>query len=535
MLLLALTAVCGYGYRVTHLTIGIDDTPYAYYFEEGLAAIVGRWVLFLLNKVVDIAQFAPFLTDFAAVLILMTAVTVWCALLRSILGDKLPMTGYFFFSAIFLSCPLISEVFTYYLHNGIAIGYLCCGLSLCMLREALLGLRNHKKKQSARKMAESVIFLCIALGCYESFMVVWLLGVCLMLLTERLEHRQKGTWKELGTAAVVAVCGMVLRSLMIALVTYVFGLQYLKEEAIQRSVTEMAGWLFEPGAYAELGMVLKRLFVMYGVFAYAYYPIRIFVAAAVVIICYSFYRAIRNRDAWVAFLCMGSFVVSFLLAIVEGKATLYRSAQFLPVICGYGAFLLIYAYRGIWKRAGKVGVMGRVLLVGLLSVVLWNQCADLNRWFYVNEMKYENAKEMVARIAYDLESEFDVTKPVVFTNTWEIPKGIIKDAYVEYGSETYWKMKRITDRVDEHLLEKFYRTYGVWVAQTPALSVIDWGRWAFDTDEELVRFFSMHGHELVPLSDTSLYKEAEEASLNLPHYPQKGYIVDQGEYIIVHL
>lgn len=535
ILLLALTAVCGYGYKVTHLAIGIDDTPYAYYFEEGLAAIVGRWVLFLLNKVVDIAQFAPFLTDLAAVLILMGAVTVWCALFRSILGEKLPMAGYCFFSAVFLSCPLISEVFTYYLHNGIAIGYLCCGLSLCMLREAVAELRNHEKKQMLKKITESVVFLCIALGCYESFMVVWLLGACLVFLTQRLEGKQKGMWKELAAAAGVAVCGMVLRSIMIALVTRGFGLQYLQEEAIQRSVTEMAGWLFEPGAIAELNMVLKRLFVMYGVFGYAYYPIKIFVLAAFVIVCCCVYRAIRNRDAWVVILCAGAFAVSFLLAIVEGKATLYRSAQFLPVICGYGMLLLVYACRGIWRRTDKAGKAGKIILVAVLSIILWNQCADLNRWFYVDVRKYENAKEMVARISYDLESGFDVKKPVVFTNTWEIPKGIIEDAYVDYGSETFWKMKRITDRVDEHLLEKFYRTYGVWVAQTPALSVIDWGRRAFDTDEELVRFFAMHGHELVPLLDTALYEEAEEASLDLPHYPQKGYIKDCGKYIIVHL
>lgn len=51
LLPLVLTAVLAYGFMVTHPAVGIDDTPYAYYFQEGLAAIVGRWVLYLLNKV----------------------------------------------------------------------------------------------------------------------------------------------------------------------------------------------------------------------------------------------------------------------------------------------------------------------------------------------------------------------------------------------------------------------------------------------------------------------------------------------------
>lgn len=574
VLLLALTAACGYGYKVTHFAIGIDDTPYAYYFEEGLAAIVGRWVLFLLNKVVHIAEIAPFLTDFAAVLILMAAVTVWCVLFYSVLGDRIPKVGYLFFSGIFLSCPLISEVFTYFLHNGIAIGYLCCGISLCCFREALMRWRNISNKTNKLLPAvSSVIFLCVALGCYESFMVVWLLGVCLVLLTERLIEKQKGIWKAIFMVIMIAACGMVLRSVMIATVTGGFGLEYLKDDAIQRSVTEMAGWLFEPGARAELGMVLKRLLAMYGIFAYAYYPIKIFVAAALVIACYSLYRSIRNRDPWILLFCIGGFVASFLLAIVEGKATLYRSAQFLPVICGYGALMLVYACRGLWKaqkmkcsdtektddkkqnpaeekhievsagsktwkQSKAYGIACNVckaVVTAVLGVVLWNQCADLNHWFYVDYMKYENAKEAVSQVAYDLGRDFDTSKPVVFTGTYEVPQGIIGDAYVGYDTETFFKMKRIADRVDEHLLEKFYRPYGLWVAQTPSLSVINWGKYAFDDDSELIKFFVMHGYDLKPQLDKNVYYDAEMYALDLPAYPQQGYIVDMGGYLLVNL
>ena len=116
-----------------------------------------------------------------------------------------------------------------------------------------------------------------------------------------------------------------------------------------------------------------------------------------------------------------------------------------------------------------------------------------------------------------------------------MPKSIIEDAFVDYGSETFYKMKRLTDLVDEHLLEKYYRNYGVWVVQTPSLSVIDWGRYAFDTDEEMARFFAMHGHTIKPLLDTSLYEAAEVYSASLPKFPVKGSIVDMGDYIIVHL
>ena len=531
VMLLALTAACAYGFKVIHPTIGIDDTPYAYYFEEGLVAIVGRWVLFLLNKVISIAEYAPFLTDFVAVLLLMVAVTVWGVLFYSIFEGQaskgqIPFWGYLFFGAIFLSCPLISEVFTYYLHNGIAIGYLASGISLCFFREGLLKLEEGKRIIKLLPFVGTILGLWIAIGCYESFMIVWLLGIFLILLSERLAGVHRNVFVALALAAGIAVFGIILRSVMIGVVTGIFGLEDMQDEAVQRSITEMAAWIFEPGALSEFAMVLKRIYVMYGAFGLVYYPIRIFVLAAGIIALFSVWRALKNKDIWTFLLMVGGFVASFILVIIEGKATLYRSAQFVPVICGYGILLLCYICRDLQR-------VSRTILLILLCSILWNQCTDMNKWFYIDYMKYEYAKQTVESIAYELEENYDTSKPVVFTGTYEVPQGIIGAAYVPYNSKEYYQLLRATAWLDDSLLDKFNRSYGVWVAQTPSLSVIDWGRYAFDTNEELIKFFEMHGYKLKPLLGMD-YAAAEEYSLTLPHYPQQGSIVDRGDYIIVH-
>lgn len=531
---LALTALLAYGFMVTHPVVGIDDTPYAYYFQEGLAAIVGRWVLYLLNKVLSIGEFAPLVTDLAGVLILMAGVTVWAALFRTVMGDRVPEWGYLFFAAVFLSCPLISEVYTYYLHNGTSLGYLCTGISLCFLRQW----RGNRRR--FQWLAGAVCFLWIATGCYESFMVVWLLGVLLLLLTECYCGVRPRVLRSLCMSAGTALCALILRSLMTAAVTGIFGLGYLKEEAVHRSVTEMVSWMLAPGAGAEFVMLLKRVYVMYGVFAFAYFPIRIFVLASAFLLGYGIYGSIRKRTPWILALTLGGFVVSFLLVVVEGKATLYRAAQFLPVICGYGALLLCFGMQEVKQsrllcRRESAGKLCSGAVIAALCVILWNQCADMNRWFYVDYMKYEAAKETVDRVACELERGFAPTdKPVVFTGEYRIPRDLVQAAFVPYDSETFYRMKRWTDPIDGHLLEKFYRDYGVWVAQTPALSVIEWGRYAFDTDQELARFFHMHGHELRPCLQPEIYGEAETASLELPRFPREGSIVDMGDYIIVH-
>ncbi len=286
MMLLALVACCSYGFLITHSTVGIDDTPFAVYFEEGLVAIVGRWVLFLVNKVFHIAEYAPFLTDFAGVLILSMAAVVWSALFYSLFGEKIPWYGYLFFAGIFLSCPLIGEVYTYHLHNGISIGYLCCGISLCFFRE------GWEAKVRLGCYAGSAVFLWAALGCYESFMVVWLLGICFLLLALQLADGKRKLFLPMAAAGLTAMCGMLLRSLMIFAVIKAFHLEHLKGDAVQRSIAEMASWMSEPGAKSEFAMVIKRIFVTYGVFAYAYYPIKVFLLAAVFLLCFGIWKSI---------------------------------------------------------------------------------------------------------------------------------------------------------------------------------------------------------------------------------------------------
>ncbi len=536
---LALTAACGYGFLITHGTVGIDDTPYAYYFEEGLAAIVGRWVLFLLNKLLHFADFAPFFADLAGVLLLMAAATVWCVLFRCALGEAAPRRGYLFFALVFLSCPLISEVYTYHLHNGISLGYLCCGISLCFFRAGLEGLEA-RGTGGGRPWRRGLPFLAaagglwIAVGCYESLMVVWLVGILLTLLAERYGGKRRNAAGSLLCGGGVAVTAVVLRSLTVAGLTRLFGLEYLREEAVQRSVAEMALWMFQEGAFAEFAMALKRMAVMYGAFAYAYYPILIFVLAVAVIWLFGLWRGFRQRDWGILFLTACILPAAFLLVLVEGKATLYRSAQFLPVVCGFGALVFFYAAGNLADRLkGRIGTAVRAAAAVVLAAVVWNQCVDLNRWFYVDDLKYQDAVNTVGRIAHELEKDFDVSKPVVFTGTYDIPESLIADAYVPYGSETFFKINFLTSFLDEHLLEKFYRPYGVWVAQTPSLSVLDWGRYAFGDDTELARFFHMHGFELTPLLGVD-YEEAERLSRDWPEFPREGSLADMGDYIIVH-
>lgn len=544
MVMLSLIALCSYGFFVTHPTVGIDDTPYNYYFEEGLIAIVGRWCLYLLNKVVDIAEFTPFLPDFAAVLLLMAAAIVWSALFYSVLEDNIPMWGYLVFGGLLISNSLHSEVLTYYLHNGMAIGYLFTGISLVCLKTGLDRIDESGLKPDCKKILYlgcAAATMVVAIGCYESFMIVWLVGVLLLLLAERYAGTGCKVFRALCVAAVVALAAMVLRSLMISAVIGIFDLGHMRDEAELRSVTEMFSWVTEENGPAYFYMVVKQTIVMYSVFGYAYFPIRIFVYAAVALVLQAIIRGIGKRDFWLPVLTLGTFIASFLLVVLECKATYYRSAQFLPLICAFSGLLVIYhvqlMIKGL-KDEAKREVVGRHInrLSGIVfAILIFNQCSDMNKWFYVDYLKYEDAKTTMNQIAYELECNYDIEKPVIFTGAYMAPEGILRNTYVEYDSALFDKIVKASKLIDDKVIENFYRAQGIWVAQTSALSVLDWGRYAFGDDKEMARFYEIHGQKLVPETDLSKYGEATAyAAEHMTHFPAEGSIVDMGEYIIVN-
>ena len=543
MLLLGLIALSAYGYFVTHPTIGIDDTLYEYYFEEGLVAVVGRWCLFLLNKVVDIGQFTPFLPDLAAVLLLMLAAVVWSSLFYSVLEERVPLWGYLIFGGLLISNSLHSEVLTYYLHNGIGIGYLFTGISLVCMKEGLDRVRSREKKTVLKNLIPFGLAagaMTVAMGCYESFMIVWLVGFLLLLLLERYVGVKRKLFVTLCIGAAVALLAMVLRSLMVNMVIAVFDLGYLRDEAVLRSVTEMLSWIGMDNGLAYFLMQVKQTLVMYLVFAYAYYPIKIFVFAVVVLIVAAVAWGIVKRDLWLPVLTVGIFVASFLLVVLECKATYYRSAQFLPLLCAFAGLLFIYFVMILkarlqtheWQR--KLGRLLQTVMVVCFCILLFNQCSDMNRWFYVDHMKYEDAKTTMNRISYELAVSYDHEKPVIFTGGYRVPLGIVGDAFVEYDSQLADKIERAAGLLGENVIENFYTVQGIWVAQTPGLSVLDWAACAFGDDREMAKFYEMHGQHLVPEINGDRYGEAFDYAATMPRFPEDGYIQDMGDYIIVN-
>ena len=66
MVSLIIAAVAGYGYEITHSSLGIDDVCIGLYFDDGLGVSIGRWPFYVINKLFHVTEFEPFIMEFAA-------------------------------------------------------------------------------------------------------------------------------------------------------------------------------------------------------------------------------------------------------------------------------------------------------------------------------------------------------------------------------------------------------------------------------------------------------------------------------------
>lgn len=541
VVILALIAACAYGFTVTHPAIGMDDTAVSLYYEEGLGlSYVNRWSLFVINKVFRIGTFMPWLVELVSVLILMLSVTMWCVLWRKICEPivELPLWNYVFVAGIFLSCPLIAEVYTFYLHNGVCTGYgVTAGALLCLLKSLE---REITKRQRIAQIVISSALLTFAMGFYESFVIVYMMGgVMVFFLLRSLYGKKNGAlryenrilpWMCNGFFAVAL--GIVLRFAILGLLKAVCHLDRLESYGVLYQ--KFFGDLFQ--SEGEFTMLLKRFFMKYYVHAICYLPITVLVGTLLLIAVYSLYSGIRKRDFALPLCGAAIVLLPVLMSIVEGMATRYRSAQYVPLVGAFGVLLILIELRlrNFRKCLSAISCI-------LMGILIYNQCADMNKWFWLDYLKYQNAREVMEQIAYDLEKEYDITKPIIFRGGYGVPYEISKYAYVSFSSTEYRWICALTDWFDPHLKEKYFAPdgRGYVFAETPAISVLQWGVTAFDgTSGQLIEFWRMHGYGSFRCeTDLNKIEEAERIRTeeNIAAYPKNGYIRECEEYIIVNL
>lgn len=530
---LLLTMVLSYATLLHNPTVGIDDTSFDIYYEDGVSPAMGRWCLFLINKVFPL-NYNPYFVEAAGLLMFCVSVTLWVLVLRRLLQDEVSEWVYTAFACVMLSSPIISEVVVWYVQDGIYLGYGATALAVLFTMEAME--RDEKRKVHGKALCVAGFFLTVALGFYESFMIVYLVAVLMVfflvhLRANRAYQDKATTW--IACLVPMCVCALVLRSLLVKGMIVWFHLEEQTQVLNSRGLHEVLGWFDETRTLNDFVYVMKSFLVKYYINAVVYVSIIIFVLSIGVIVCLAIVWSVRKRDAWIGVAALGMLLVPWILPVLQGVATYYRSSQYIPLVTGFSVLLLGWQLQRC-KAYKWYGIL-RTLSVFLVLVLLYRQAYEMNKWLYVDAMKYENDKAVMESVALHILENCDAGKPICVIGDYQTPMGLQKAAYCPEWSRKYRLVQRLVNIVDKDLFEEYNTPQGYAFAETPRLSFIDWGSTAFyGFDRELIKFWKMHGYEFTEDGNLAHYEEARQLMENGPVWPMEGSIVELDEYIIVN-
>jgi hypothetical protein len=132
-LLVCLAVVCAlsYGFTIVNHSISVDNTGYHYYILQQGYIQQGRLTPYLLDMLIKTNLYKPYWVNAFSVIVLYFAVLSWCALFTIISKDKIKQNQLAIFASLFISYPIISELFIC-LPEIYPLQYFLCAITLIL-------------------------------------------------------------------------------------------------------------------------------------------------------------------------------------------------------------------------------------------------------------------------------------------------------------------------------------------------------------------------------------------------------------------
>lgn len=514
-----LVAIFSYGFVITHYSINIDTLSANRYFEDGVLIGQGRLTATIIHKIFNVMEFNPFFVDGIAVFLLVISAICLCALFKQITNNSLVLMSYTMFSYLFLSYPIINEIFVYTPASlSVALGFLLISFSFIFIYECI-----GTPKLSYIVYTTLLVFFSTSL--YESFFPVYLVGMFIILILNFLTKNEKITFKMF----IQKFCILLIPALIALLLSLL-----IPKIAIIALNIEINNHAEKTIHYKSLGIIggLKNLFTTmiedYFINGLFYLPIGVFVISNIISIISGIVLSVKKKNYIFLILFLGLNVSAISLSILQGKATAYRTCQTFQIFC---AFAIMILYQLI--ITSNINKTLKVVTTLAVCLLIFYQVKNLHTIFYLNYVRYEEEKNTLIKICNEIEMKYGTDKPVVFFGNYELSNYITEQIYVKKDDSRMKLARNFLSllNIDSDTYNKDYK-----YIQTNVNSYLMWSQFAFgEVNTELFKWIDILGYKLKPGSVENLSEAYNYVkSLRQPNNNEI-QIIERPEYIIVNL
>lgn len=494
------TILC-YAYYLTHETVTIDSLSSDRYYH-GLLVAQGRLTATIIENYLGFEHLPIAVENIIGLICFILGATVFC-----IIFDKAkPQSNvlpYTFFTCLYITFPLMNE---YFMFKG---SVLTTGGSILLVSFALYFAL--KIKNLIASILISSIFIFLAYSWYESFILVYIGAVFLLLiLLADGQKSQKELFFNGFWLAPTLFLGFSLEEIISNAIINICNITQDNNNAVGTA------WLSSSATLKSFFYDFIYSFVS-KIFCYAPFTILfIFLAVAFVLMIL---QTKSTKKPILIFFYLGLALTVFFLSIYRGAESAYRTEQGIPF---YISAITLLLSSKIINLNGKKTL--KIIASLSLVIILTVQICSSNYWYHVNVLRDKEEKQVVCNIAKDLE-KYDKNKPVIFIGYYQLSNNI-KDKYAV-------KKDSVAGRIINYTSKKAKKSYTYTACQTSISSYISWSIYSFSSaNVELKKFFNACGYDF-KLGTNEQFKEATKKYINIPSYNDSGYILDAGDYIVV--
>lgn len=472
-----LVTILSFGFTITNSSVGMDETAFGRYYQDKEMLESGRWGSYLLYSAFDIVEYLPFWIDFIVSFLMALEAMIWCIFLKKNLKEKLPLGAYITFSVVFISFPLTNEWFIFSNSSlAVMLGTFLASLGIMVFYENY----NNIHKKSIYVL--SALILTFAISMYEACAQVMLVSICmtsiLMIYTDK-NKKIKDIFKYIFCALGIVAISVVLDQIVVKLI-------YLAGVKTSDVAEKQINW----GSYGILeSLQLTVLNIINAIKNIKYYPVLIFDVASIIGLAIGILQSDKNKNWMILVIFIAMFLSNFAISVLQLGSVLYRTCTswglFVAII-----MMAVYYFLNEYK-------ITKILASIAITILVLQQTVSLNKLFYNDYKRYQKDLHIAYDLVYNLEKNCDISKPLVIMGT---P----------------------------------YKGMGDYGAQSNSLSVLWWGKKAFDDKgSEFIKFLNSLGYSFQNPTDEEYEKGKIEAE-NMERYPKDGSIRELDDCIIIN-
>lgn len=472
-----LVTILSFGFTVTNSSVGMDDTAFDRYYSGKEMLAIGRWGAYVVYQILNITEFIPFWLDFIAASVIMLTAVIWCIFLKKNVNDKLSNGAYIIFASVFISFPIINEIFIFENCNiAVMLGTFLASVGIMLFYE------NYNNIHKKGIYILSGLVLTIAMSMYEACVQTMLIsigGTAILMIYTNKDKKIKDIFKYIICALGILGAAVVLDEIIVKLINFA-GVK--PSDAAEKEISWGKYGIIESFQIIVINIIdaIKNA---------KYFPVLIFDIFSGVGLAISILQSDKKKNWMILVIFIAMFLSNFAISILQLDSVMYRTCASWGL---FVAIIVMMTYK--FLREYKVT---KILAIIAISILILQQTKTMNQLFYNDYVRYQKDLHIAYELIYDLEKDYDTSKPLVIMGT---P----------------------------------YKGIGKYGAQSNSLSVLWWGKKAFnDNGREFIKFLNSLGYDFKVPTDEEYEKGKTEAE-NMGNYPKDGSIKELDDCIVIN-